>query len=242
MLQRNTGMRTIKSKPANYKKTGFLIGLNIALLAILWAFNFKTISAITAFEIPIENFTDSIFTMPIVKEKIEPQKTNIDKVKVDLNNPELKIAEDSTIFENKITQISNSLNLLFDSSQFVKPKREIIFDDPTIIEEDPDERASLAGGDEGLHILYNSQFAPSNIAKETRISGTMLMTFVVEIDGSVSNIAFLGGKKRELGFGLEQEAKRVLMLTSGKWKPALKMGKPVRSYFRFPVQIDYSGF
>jgi len=54
---------------------------------------------------------------------------------------------------------------------------------------------------------------------------TVIMQFVVDIDGTVSDIKALSN----LGFGLEQEAIRVLKKAT-KWEPAIQNGRKVKAY------------
>jgi len=54
---------------------------------------------------------------------------------------------------------------------------------------------------------------------------TVIMQFVVDIDGSVSDIKAL----TNIGYGLEQEAIRVLKKAT-KWEPAIQNGRPVKAY------------
>ena len=73
------------------------------------------------------------------------------------------------------------------------------------------------------------------------ISGVILVQFVVEKDGSLSEIKIPVPKERQLGYGLEDEAINIVSSTSGLWIPAFKEGKAVRSNWRFPFQIE-NGF
>ncbi len=62
---------------------------------------------------------------------------------------------------------------------------------------------------------------------------TVLIQFVVDIDGSVSAITPL----TNLGYGLEQEAIRVLKKAT-KWKPAIQNGRPVKAYRQQPITFQ----
>lgn len=61
---------------------------------------------------------------------------------------------------------------------------------------------------------------------------SVIVRFVVEIDGSISNISIL----RDPGMGAGKEAVRVLR-TMPKWIPAVQNGKHVRSNFTLPIKI-----
>jgi protein TonB len=72
------------------------------------------------------------------------------------------------------------------------------------------------------------------MAKASGISGVVLVTFVVEIDGTISNVKL---KNNDPGGGLGAEAQRVVKLLPA-FKPAMKAGKPVRAYFTLPIKFS----
>jgi len=59
---------------------------------------------------------------------------------------------------------------------------------------------------------------------------TAAVLFIVDKDGYVSDVK----PATNLGYGMEEEVVRVI-LTSGKWTPALQNGTPVRAYRKQPV-------
>ena len=62
---------------------------------------------------------------------------------------------------------------------------------------------------------------------------TVMMEFVVDIDGSISQIRPM----TTLGFGMEEEAIRVLK-KAAKWIPAMQHGVPVKAYRRQPITFQ----
>jgi len=58
--------------------------------------------------------------------------------------------------------------------------------------------------------------------------------FVVEKDGSLTNIQVL----RDPGFGLGNEAIRVLKSIKTKWQAGMQNGKPVRVAFNLPISVN----
>ena len=77
------------------------------------------------------------------------------------------------------------------------------------------------GSNMANYILNNLEYPEA--AKATEVSGTVRVDFVVETDGSVSNITI----KNSVGGGCDNEAIRLLQGTN--WIPAVKNGKYVRS-------------
>lgn len=71
------------------------------------------------------------------------------------------------------------------------------------------------------------------LAKEAGIMGTVYLTFVVNEEGKVVDVAILRG----VGGGLDQEAIRVISKMPD-WKPGMVNGKPVRTRFNLPVKFQ----
>ncbi|HRP89368.1 MAG TPA: energy transducer TonB [Edaphocola sp.] len=71
-------------------------------------------------------------------------------------------------------------------------------------------------------------------AWQNEIEGRVLVKFVVEKDGSITNVRIV--KNNEIGYGIPKEAIRVIK-NSPKWKPGIKDGKPVRSYMTVPISF-----
>ncbi|MEL1243774.1 energy transducer TonB [Flavobacterium sp. DGU11] len=60
------------------------------------------------------------------------------------------------------------------------------------------------------------------------------VSFVVELDGSMSNIKV----GRDPGYGMANEAIRVLKSIKTKWEPGKKKGQPVRTAYNLPITIN----
>ena len=67
-------------------------------------------------------------------------------------------------------------------------------------------------------------------------SYTVLIQFVVDIDGSISDIKALTSH----GYGLEEESIRVLRRAT-KWEPGIQNGHPVKSYRKQPITFQVVG-
>ena len=68
--------------------------------------------------------------------------------------------------------------------------------------------------------------------KEKRIQRTVYVGFVVEKDGTLSDIKVLRG----IGGGCDEEAIRMVEMMP-KWKPGKQRGKEVRVPFTMPVRF-----
>ena len=76
-------------------------------------------------------------------------------------------------------------------------------------------------------IWQNTQYPQK--AVRNNITGKVYVTFVIEKDGSVSNVEVLRGVHKLL----DKEAVRVTKLLP-RWSPAMENGRPVRFRFNLP--------
>ncbi len=95
-----------------------------------------------------------------------------------------------------------------------------------IVEDQPE----FPGGEEALRRYLRDNIRYPVVAREAGIQGTVFVTFVVEIDGSVSNVEVLRG----IGGGCDEEAVRVVRAMPA-WQPGRQRDRPVRVQYRMPI-------
>lgn len=88
------------------------------------------------------------------------------------------------------------------------------------------------GGPDSLNAYLAREIKYPPVAKENGITGIVLIEFVVEKDGRVTN----GKVKVPLYSDCDTEALRAVM-SMPNWKPGMNMGKPVRCYFQVPIRF-----
>ena len=93
-----------------------------------------------------------------------------------------------------------------------------------------EEMPEFPGGPEALQAFLKREIQYPEMARHNGITGTVLVEFVVEKDGRVSNAKV----KVPLFPDCDKEAVRGVMAMP-KWKPGKNMGKPVRCFFQVPV-------
>ena len=98
----------------------------------------------------------------------------------------------------------------------------------TVVEELPE----FPGGTSALMHFLQSNLRYPVTAKNAGIQGTVFVSFVVEPDGSISNINVLRG----IGGGCDEEAVRVVGMMP-KWEPGRQRGEAVRVQFNLPVRF-----
>ena len=95
-----------------------------------------------------------------------------------------------------------------------------------------DQMPEFPGGTEALLKFVANNVKYPEKAKDEEISGRVFISFVIEKDGSVSNVEL----KRGIGGGCDDEAVRVVKAMP-KWKPGIKDGKPVRVSYMMPINF-----
>ncbi|MFB9077179.1 energy transducer TonB [Flavobacterium procerum] len=98
---------------------------------------------------------------------------------------------------------------------------------------DLEELPQYPGGIEKLYALVQKNFVMPKAAVKNKVdTGAIFLGFVIEKDGTISDIKVL----RDFGYGSGKELVRAFKLSSN-WKPATIKCKPVRCYFTFPYHI-----
>jgi len=84
----------------------------------------------------------------------------------------------------------------------------------------------------GIDEFYKFISKNYNCPKVEKLAGKVYVTFIIEKDGSLTDIKVL----RDIGYGTGKEAIRVLEL-SPKWLPGEQNGKKVRCTYSLPIAI-----
>ncbi len=85
----------------------------------------------------------------------------------------------------------------------------------------------------GLKEFYNYIGKNFKVPDVKGLAGKVLVSFVIEKNGSLSDIKVV----RDIGYGSGEEAVRVLK-NSPNWSPAEQNGKKVRTLFMLPISIQ----
>lgn len=123
--------------------------------------------------------------------------------------------------ENKSTtqQINKSTTITFDGEEEVF----------VVVEEPP----RFPGGDSALYMYFCMNLSYPDAARENKIEGMVVVLFVVEKDGSVSNVRVL----RDIGGGCGEAAVEVVK-NMPRWEPGRQAGKAIRTQFSLPLKFE----
>jgi protein TonB len=238
-----------KENPRNTNKA-----LIIGVAAFVLLISFKTIlNAIEGF-IPKADekvrVTEVVLPPPPVNEQQkppppppEPPKPKVDQVRFPppVVKPDNQVQEKDppTVKELEVADPGQK-------DQKGDPNADIKIDEPVgnsdvkqVVEENPnqiftavEQSPAFPGGDAKFGAYLSKNIRYPAIARENNVQGRVVLTFVVERDGSLTDIKVLRG----LGSGTDEEAVRVLK-ASPRWKPGIQNGRPVRVQYSIPVSF-----
>ncbi len=104
--------------------------------------------------------------------------------------------------------------------------------DPFVsVEIDP----AFPGGMEAFVEYVQQNYRYPARAVESGVTGKIILSFIVERDGSLTDIRIV----RDLKFGTGEEAVRLLK-ASPKWTPGVQNGREVRVAYTLPITLDLS--
>lgn len=98
-----------------------------------------------------------------------------------------------------------------------------------------DVQPSFPGGMQAFYKWIGENFRYSAEAKEKGVNGALLLSFIIEKDGTLNDIEVL----KDLGYGTGQAAIDLLK-GSPKWSPGQKNGESVRVSYNLPIQMNLS--
>ena len=176
-------------------------------------------------EIPVARETQK-FTAPVIKKdelvKEENQVKQMDK----LDDKVAVGAEDKEGVKDRTVEAVRSEIAVVAPPPPPAPKPEVatkVFD---VVEEMP----SFPGGQGALMQYLASNIKYPVVAQENGVQGRVIVSFVVERDGSISDVKVA----RSVDPSLDREAQRVVK-SMPKWKPGKQNGSAVRVKYTVPV-------
>ena len=218
--------KTPKADLENKKTLFFEIGLIIALAVVLVSFEYKSYDKITidlASRV-VQDVPEEI--IPITEQKVKPPPPpppkQVTQIKIVEDDVEVEDELDIDVEADDQTEVEEYVPPVEDEEEVDEAE---IF---TVVESMP----TFPGGMGALmkYLAENIKYPP--LAKESGIQGRVFINFVVEPDGSISNVKVLRG----IGGGCDEEAVRVVQ-NMPKWSPGKQRGKPVRVSYNLPVKF-----
>ncbi|MBO7460743.1 MAG: energy transducer TonB [Bacteroidales bacterium] len=221
-------MEIKKSPKANLddkRLTFTLIGLVVALFVIWRVFEYRSYDK--------QQYEAFARTVEVMDEEMEITKQEQPKPQVQAPKPQvtqIQVVEDDTEVEDI------DINAEVDQDEVIE---EYVYEAPEIEEEEiveeevflsVEENPEFPGGTAKLLEYVQKNLKYPMMARESDIQGRVFVGFVVEKDGSISNVRVLRG----IGGGCDEEAVRVVQ-TLPKFKPGKQRGNPVRVQYTLPI-------
>lgn len=211
------------------KKTqGMLIGYVVVLAFIFVAFEWteRDIKIDTSQAVAQIDFEEEM--IPITQQEEKPAPPPVEAPK---QAEILKIVEDEADVQE--TAIA--------STEDTGQKVEVKYVPVEVPQEEPEEQeifevveepANFPGGMSACLQFLSKNIKYPTIAQENGTQGQVILQFVIERDGSITDIKVV----RSVDPYLDKEALRVVK-TMPKWNPGKQRGKPVRCRFTLPVRF-----
>ena len=231
-------MESKKSKEADIEQIRsslFMGGLIFVSGIVLAAFTFQTINGDDELDNVNEKTANNVYTQEVKKEEIPPpietpQMDVPSPVSEDIVEEENNEIEPVTVVEVKPPDVKIATELII--GQVVVEEVIAVVEEEEVIEF-PDVEAEFIGGPQALmkYIQSNIQYPPTSI--EMNEQGKVYLSFVVEADGSITNVAV----ERGVSPDLDREAKRVVR-SMPNWKPGESKAKKSRTRCRLPINFQ----
>ena len=223
-------MEEKKSPKANLenKKLMFMqIGMIISLLIAWLAFEHKSYDK-REIDPSLLRQTEVVEEEMVEITKQEEQKPQ--PVEVPKQTTQLEIVQDDVEVEDI------EINAEVDQQEVIEEYVPVEVEEEEVQEQEifqiVEEMPAYPGGEQKLMEFISKGIKYPQIARETGIQGRVFVGFVIEPDGSVSNVKVLRG----IGGGCDEEAMRVVK-SMPKWKPGKQRGKAVRVSYMLPVNF-----
>lgn len=221
-------MEPKKTARADLSRKSFLffnIGLVTSLSLTIFAFTFKT--KISERKSDLSNnsaMIEELIEVPIT-EHLRPPAPRIEQPRI-IEVPDTKEIEQS---------ITVDMDVETDFSEVTVPAAvqvEVEEEDPNTLFTIVEQSAVPIGGIDAFYAFISRTMIYPTQARRMQIEGKVFVEFVIERDGTITNVRTLKG----IGAGCDEEAVRVVSLAS-KWHPAKQRGRAVRQKMVLPVNF-----
>lgn len=144
---------------------------------------------------------------------------------------EMKVTDDDKVDETEKKSIDEKVDSTSEgTSKNGTDNKSVEYGDGSTIYLSVEQMPEYPGGPKGLTRYLTDNMKYPSEAKENGIQGTVLVVFVVNEDGSVSDVKL----KKGIGGGCDQEAIRIVGQMR-KWKPGKQGGVPVKVMQQLPI-------
>ncbi|MGF1533417.1 MAG: energy transducer TonB [Bernardetiaceae bacterium] len=214
-----------------YTNLLFNIGLAISLGATLMAFEWRSydesdLKDLGALEAELEEMEE----IPITEQPPPPPPPK------QIQTPEIIEVPDEEEIEEEIEvdlEVEVDQDMVIEEVVQVEEEEKEEETNEVFMAHQLEKQAEPPGGiSEFLKYVYQNVEYPKD-ARRAGIEGRVFITFVVEKDGSLTDMKSM----KPLGYGLDEEVIRVIGTYPHKWSPAKQRGRPARQRFQVPIKF-----
>lgn len=223
MEEKKSPKADLESKKRIFLQIGIIIALGAALVAFEWRQYERTQFDLGTLEVDFIEEEDIPITRPEEPPPPPPPEPSEELIIVDDDvelEEEFTIDADADVF----TEVQEYEPIQINREDEEEEEEEIFM----VVEDQP----QFPGGEEARQRFLEENLRYPQMAREAGIQGTVFVTFVVEPDGSVTNVEILRG----IGGGCDEEAIRVVRQMPS-WEPGRQRGQAVRVQFNMPIRF-----
>ncbi|MDA7854822.1 energy transducer TonB [Cyclobacteriaceae bacterium] len=198
------------------------LGLSVSLLLVIVAFEWRTYddSGLLDLGMVQDDFEDLMEIPPTEQPPPPPPKIQLPEI-IEVPDEEEIEEEIEVELDLEVTEEEVVEDFVFEEA----PEEEVdeVF---TIVEDQP----AFPGGNAAFYKFVGSNMTYPAQARRMGIEGRVFVQFVVDKDGSVTEVKAVKG----IGAGCDQEAERVLK-SSPNWTPGKQRGRSVKVRMVLPI-------
>ena len=202
---------------------GLVISLGISLMAFEWkTYDEQKVASLGTLEVKEEE----VIEIPPTEQKPPPPPKLVQPEIVEIPDDE-EVQEDLNVDLN--VEVSSETVV---QAPVVVPKKAAVVEEEVVEEVFTvvEENAEPDGGMEAFYKYLGKALKYPSQARRMGVEGKVYVQFVVEKDGSLTDIKIVKG----IGAGCDEEAERVVK-EAKKWKPGKQRGRPVRQRMVIPI-------
>ncbi len=201
----------------------YFIGLTVTLGVVLTAFEYKSYddSGLVDLGSVDDDFEDILDIPPTEQPPPPPPPVQLPEI-IEVPDEEEIEEEIEVDLDVEVTEETVVEDIVFEEA----PEEEEVDEIFTIVEDKP----GFPGGDGAMYKYLGKNIDYPSQARRMGIEGRVFVQFVVNKDGSISDVKSIKG----IGAGCDEEAARVIK-SMPKWKPGKQRGRPVKVRMVLPV-------
>jgi protein TonB len=219
---------SLEKRRKYFFQLGLVIGLGFSLVAFEWT-QFQTLP-----DVPKERSWEDDFDTEIIPITVQNATKPVElpepkKNPIILNPIDNKVEPEPNKNVSDPSNLPDPSLLPFSFDPFDEEEEK----DMDIVVDWASEMPEFIGGDEALQFYLHKNLKYPPIARDVGAQGTVLVSFVIDKDGNVSDVKVAQDR---VGFGAAEEAVRVVQ-NMPRWKPGRQGSNPVSVRLGIPVNF-----